>query len=200
MSNYKQNHNLNQTENKELKKLINKKEQQELLFKTEALRPQPSIDREIEKFQLRNGQLTSLQEVKGLIREVVGKYNPMFPNSIPFFSLMYKLNSWHHLNPKDFTKPPVCALWIKQYIYGRFDKDVLPSLLKKENPIISGYIKKYKLFQFLNDEGLMFLERYINQAINVMNESENWYDFELKYTAKYNLSVQLKLISQQQTS
>jgi hypothetical protein len=70
----------------------------------------------------------------------------------------------------------------------------LPTLLKKENPIISGYIKKYKLFQFLNDEGLLFLERYINQAIEVMKESEDWYDFELKYTSRYNLSVQLKLL------
>ena len=92
----------------------------------------------------------------------------MFPNNNPFFKLMYKLNRWNNLDPNDFTKPPICAIWIKQYIYDRFDREVLPTLLAKENPIISGYVKKYKLFQFLNDEGLLLLEGYINDAIEIM--------------------------------
>jgi hypothetical protein len=112
----KQNLKKNESEKKELKRILDRQERQDLLFRTEALRPQPSINREIEKFQLRSGQVTSIREVKDLIREVVGKYNPMFHNNIPFFSLMFKLNNWHHLNPNDFNKPPVCALWIKQYI------------------------------------------------------------------------------------
>ena len=73
----------------------------------------------------------------------------------------------------------------------------LLSLLKKENPIIEGYIKKYKLFQFLNDNGLFLLEEYIKEAIHVMQEcldsGKNWHDFELKYATKYKLSVQLKI-------
>ena len=125
--------------------------------------------------------------------ELARDYRPMFPNSSPFFKLIYKLNDWNHLNPNDFTKPPVCAKWIKQYVYGRFDRETLPSLLAKENPIISGYVKKYKLFQFLNDEGLLLLETYINDAIEVMKISKDWYDFEKKYTKIYNLSVQFKM-------
>ncbi len=117
----------------------------------------------------------------------------MFPNRKPFFSLMYKLNQWHDINPNDFNKPPVCALWIKQFIYARFDKDVLPTLLKIENPVLYGHVKKYKLFQFLNDEGLLLMENFINQAIAVMKECKTWYEFELKYTAKYDLNVQLKM-------
>ena len=106
---------------------------------------------------------------------------------------MYKLNGWDHLNPKDFIKPPCVALWIKQYIYGRFEKEVLPTLLQKDNPFIEGDMRKYKLFQFFNDEGIILLEGYIQDAINVMETSKDWYDFELKYTAVYKLSVQLKM-------
>lgn len=55
-------------------------------------------------------------------------------------------------------------------------------------------MKKYKLFQFLNDKRLLLLEGYIQDAINVMAESQDWYDFELTYTKLYNLPVQLKFI------
>ncbi|MCR9228831.1 MAG: P63C domain-containing protein [Flavobacteriaceae bacterium] len=179
---------------RELKRIRDIEERQALLFKTEALLPQTSVDKELEKFQLRNGKVSSLREVKDLIRDMAREYKPMFPNEKPFFSLMYKLNGWDDLNPNDFIKPPCCALYIKQYIYGRFDREILPSLLAKENPLISGYVKKYKLFQFLNDQGLLLLEGYIEDAIKVMRESKDWYDFELKYTSLYNLSVQLKLM------
>lgn len=181
------------TKVKEMLDIQKKQEIQLLLFKTESEIPVKDIDREIEKFQLRNGTITSINEIKGMISDLARDYKPMFPNNNPFFKLMYKLNRWNNLDPNDFTKPPICAIWIKQYIYGRFDREVLPTLLAKENPIISGYVKKYKLFQFLNDEGLLLLEGYINDAIEIMKISKDWYDFEKKYTKLYNLSVQLKM-------
>lgn len=177
----------------ELKNIRNKNEIQSLLFQTEARLPSKDTDKELEKFQLRNGAVTSIKEVKDLINNAARDYQAMFPNNKPFFSLMFKLNGWDDLNPNAFIKPPVCAIWIRQYIYGRFDREILPTLLAKENPLILGYIKKYKLFQFLNHEGLFLLEGYIQDAIDVMKISKDWEDFELKYTKLYNLSVQLKL-------
>ncbi|WP_421824871.1 P63C domain-containing protein [Flagellimonas oceanensis] len=178
---------------KSLKEIHDINERQELLFKTESLLPQKNDDREFEKFMLRNGTSTSIKEVKDVINELAREYQPMFPNKKPFFTLMYKLNGWTDLNPHSFIKPPVCALWIKQFIYGRFDREVLPTLLAKENPLITGYIKKYKLFQFLNDKGLIYLEQYINEMIAVMKISRDWEDFENKYTKLYSISIQLKL-------
>ena len=178
----------------EIQKINNQEEIKNLLFKTESLIVNvPKENREIEKFQLRNGSYTSIKEVKDLITDAAQKHVSMFPNDRPFFSLMYKLNGWDDLNPNNFIKPPICAKWIKQYIYGRFDREMLPTLLSKENPIIVGYIKKYKLFQFLNEEGLLLLEGYISDAIEVMKISKDWDDFEMKYTKLYDLSVQLKL-------
>ncbi|RYC51757.1 P63C domain-containing protein [Flagellimonas olearia] len=181
-------------EEKVIKKIRDRAERQELLFETESLLPKKEeINKELEKFQLRNGRTTSIREIKHVIRDLAREYQPMFPNSKPFFSLIYKLNGWDGLNPNDFIKPPICAIWIKQFIYGRFDREVLPNLLAKENPLITGYIKKYKLFQFLNDEGLVYLEKYINDMIEVMKISKDWDDFEIKYTKLYPISVQLKL-------
>ena len=178
---------------KELEEIKKKEEIQSLLFETESLIPVKDNDRELEKFQLRNGTITSIKEVKDIIRGMARDYDPMFPNKKPFFSLMFNLNGWTDLNPNSFVKPPICAVWIKQYVYGRFDREVLPSLLAKENPIIVGYVKKYKLFQFLNDEGLLLLEVYIQAVIDVMKISRDWNDFEEKYVKLYDLSVQLKL-------
>jgi len=180
---------------KEIQKIIDKQERQELLFATEALIPQPTFDKELEKHELRNGTIFTIKEVKDLIREMAADYFPMFPNSNPFFKLMFKLNGWKG-DHNAFVKPSICGLYIKKYIYARFEGDILPYLLKKENPLMSGYVRKYKLFQFLNDEGRTKMEGYIQDAINLMEDSEtkSWYDFELKYTAKYKLSVQLKCI------
>ncbi|SFH05609.1 P63C domain-containing protein [Pedobacter insulae] len=179
----------------ELKKLREKDEQGMLFFNTEALLPRPSLKQDLEKHQLQNGLEFTIREVKDLISDMARDYEPMFPNRIPFFKLMYQLLKWDNLNPNSFIKPPVVAIYIKKYIYARFDKDILPTLLKKDNPFVNGYIKKFKLFQFLNDDGLLLLESYIKEAIEVMKDSNDWYDFELKYTAKYKLSVQLKIVA-----
>lgn len=181
-------------EDKELLKIQRQKEMQSLLFETEAKIPKKNIDREIEKFELRNGKFISKKQAEDYIIDLARKdVDPMFPNSKPFFKLIYKLCEWDNLDPNKFTKPPVVAKWIKQYIYGRFDIKVLPTLLAKDNPIMTGYIKKYKLYQFLNDDGLIMLENYIDEAIEVMKLSNNWYDFEKKYTSLYDLPLQLKI-------
>lgn len=182
---------------RELKKILDKDEQSRLLFNTEALIPHRPYSVEQEIHQLQNGRQFTIKEVKEVISDMTREYSPMFPNSKPFFKLMYKLCGWDHLNPNEFIKPPVVSIYIKKYIYARFTNEVLPTLLAKDNPLVSGYIKKYKLFQFLNDDGLMLLEQYIQEAITVMEDAKDWYDFELKYTGLYNLSVQLKLVNKQ---
>lgn len=176
------------------KEALELQEQQQLLFNTDALLPKKSIDFESETFQLRNGFESSVKEVKELVGDLARTLDPMFPNTKPFFKLIYKLNGWDNLDPTNFVKPPVVALYIKQYIYGRFPKkEILSNLLLKDNPVVNGYIKRYKLYQFLSDEGLDMLQGYIKDAIEVMESSKDFEDFELKYTAKYKLSVQLKL-------
>lgn len=172
---------------------LKQQEKQQLIFGPDLLLPQrPKNDRE-EQYQLRSGYVFTKRGVADLLEKGARDYFPMFPNEKPFFKLMFNLNGWKG-NPNEFFKPPAAALYIKQYIYARFPKDMLPTLLTIDNPIVSGYIRKYKLFQFLNDEGIEMMEDFIDQAIEVMKDSKDWYDFEKKYCAKYQLSLQLKLL------
>ena len=179
---------------KELKKILDRQERQELLFNADVLLPKKAYDAELEQHYLIRGQAFSLKGIKDLIASYTREYSPMFPNEKPFFKLMYKLLKWDHLDPNSFIKPPVVALYIKLYIYGRFNAEVLPYLQEIENPIMSGHVKKYKLFQFLNDDGIIMLEGFIQDAINVMGTAKSWYDFELKYIKLYGLPVQLKIM------
>jgi len=186
---------INNLVKKEIKKIQDDQERQELLFATEALIPQTTTDRDLEIHELRNGKKFTIKEVKDLISEMPDDYFPMFPNANPFFKLMFKLLGWDR-DPNEFIKPPCCAIYIKQYIYGRFQSEMLPTLLSKPNPFLSGHVKRYKLFQFLNEEGRRLMQGYIEDAITVMEESKDWYDFELTYTKRYNLSVQLRCITE----
>lgn len=151
------------------------------------------LERRHQIIELMSGKLVDLTKLTDLLNAAPGTYEPMFQNAKPFFKLMYKLNGWNHLNPNDFIKPPCVSLWIKKYVYARFGSDVLPSLLGRENPILFGYVRRYKLFQYFNESGRILLEEVIDQMIEVMKVSKDWYDFELRYTKLYRLPVQLKL-------
>ncbi|RWY57538.1 P63C domain-containing protein [Mucilaginibacter gilvus] len=179
---------------KELKKIFDRQEQQDLLFKSNELLPKKNFDIELEQHQLRSGLKFTIKEIKDLVKSQAREYEAMFPNTNPFFKRMYKLRKWDKLDPNSFIKPPVVALDIKRYIYSRYGSDAVPTLLAIENPILSGHIKKFKLFQFFTDEGIEMLAGIIQDANDVMNVSKDWYDFELKYTKLYNLPVQLKLL------
>ena len=180
----------------ELKKILKKHEQQELLFSPETLLPQRSRAEQLEKEILYNQKGIPLIDIRVVINDLAVQCPPMFPRSKPFFKLMFKLRGWDHLNPDSFIKPPCVATDIKKYIYARFNAGVLPTLLAKENPITMGYIKKYKLYWFFDNDTLLMLEQVIQQAIDVMKISKDWYDFELKYGKLYKLSVQLKCFTE----
>jgi hypothetical protein len=177
----------------EIKRIQDERERQELLFDTEARLYQTTIDRDLEIHELRNGTQFTLKEVKDLINKLPADYFPMFPNSNPFFKLVFKLNKWKG-DPTEFIKPPACAIYIKKYIYGRFVPEVLPTLLTMTNPLISGHIRQYKLFQFLNDIGRQIMHGYIDDAIEIMEKSTDWYDFELQYGKKYGIGIQTKCV------
>jgi hypothetical protein len=178
-----------------LKEILKQQEQQELQFGADSLLPQRPLDKKLEIHSLSSGKLFTIKGIEDLITSAANEYFPMFPNSNPFFKTMFKLCGWNDLNPNDFVKPHIVAYYIKKYIYGRFDREVLPTLMKKDNPLVKWHIRKYKLSQFLKEEGLILMEGYIQDANRVMEVSKDWYDFELRYTSEFKLSVQLKITS-----
>ncbi|MFD2719584.1 P63C domain-containing protein [Hymenobacter monticola] len=101
--------------------------------------------RDHEAIELLGGSTTSLGTLKALIAAKRQPYEPRFPRSIPFFSEIYRLNGWHHLDPAYYIKPDEVGIWINELIYNRFSQEVL-STLRMFNPKRTGGGRLYKHF------------------------------------------------------
>jgi hypothetical protein len=122
-------------------------------------------------------------------------YEAKFPNSIPFFTEMYRLLGWSDKNPNRFSKPKVVGKYLNELIYSRFHADVLPTLQTLAMP---GGVRRAKFFQFLNEEGQQKLQQYRDEAIDLMKTCSSWYEFRVKYGKLYSLPVQKRMFESYQ--
>lgn len=169
-----------------------------LLRQTEDLHQQKLEGRkrrDQEVIELLGGGTTSLGALKALIAAKRQPYEPRFPRSVPFFSEMYRLNAWHHLDPADYHKPPEVGAWINELIYNRFSLEVLPTL-RQFNPKKAGGGRRYKHFQFLNAQGQAELEQYRDEAIALMHTCATWYAFRVRLFEVYGVPYQAELFAQ----
>ena len=161
-----------------------------MLFKANELLPARPASIKKEQADLANGFAGwSPSEIKAVLRKNPRNVEPMFPYRIPFFKLIFKLMGWHDKDYRKFIKPPFVGRIIRRFVYQRFPENVLTTLLELPNPALYSYVKRFKLYQFLSDEGLLMLEGFIWDAIRVMEVSSDWAEFEKTYCTLYNLAV-----------
>jgi hypothetical protein len=164
-----------------------------ILQNTEELTAEAKLrkqKRDEEEFELISGRKISIKQINDFVTGSRQPYEAMFPNSIPFFKEMYRLLKWTDKNPDDYSKPAIVGKYINQIIYYRFHQDVQPALKALAMP--DGF-RSAKFFQYLTPEGQQHLVSYRDQAIELMKECTEWYEFEVKYGKKYNVPVQKKL-------
>jgi len=150
--------------------------------------------RDQEAIELIGGGTISLGALKALVVAKRQPYEAHFPNSVPFFSEIYRLNGWNDLDPKEFIKPAVVAVWINELIYNRFSQQVL-STLRALNPKKSSGGRFYKHFQFLTPEGQTELIQYRDEAISLMRTCSTWYEFRVKLFKAHNVPYQVDLFA-----
>jgi hypothetical protein len=164
-------------------------QQTEDLVQKDKIRKQKKASEIIE---LRSGYKFSLAELHKEITAILQPYSPMFPNSVPFFSEIYRLNGWKDLDPKCYVKPAVVATWINELIYGRFGKDAVPAL-KVLNPAFSTGFRMHKHFQYLTAEGKTKLAQYRDEAIAIMQKSSTWIEFRQRLLADHGVPYQMSI-------
>lgn len=156
-----------------------------------------SLDKENEIIQLISGKQTTLKEVKELKNYITGLRRS---HSKEFIDEWYKeinrLNSWIKPESMLYQKPPIVAVWTNELIYGRFPKEVLPTL-QQFNRCTEIGIRPHRHFQYLTEEGLVKLRTYINESIEMMKVSNTWSEFRFNYTKKFGLPFQLSLFAKQ---
>ena len=164
--------------------LIDALEKQSNEFAEEALIKK--IERENEKIKFIGGAEFSLNEIKNIVNPHPQGYDPIFPNTVAYYTEIYRLNKWDDLNPHDFIKPACVAGWTDALIYNRFPKEVLPAI-QVLNSTVMGFIRLYKHYQFLTEEGLLMAINYRNEAIEVMKGCNTWHQFRLEMKNKHDV-------------
>jgi hypothetical protein len=150
----------------------------------EALRKK--TERENEKIKFLGGAEFSWNEIKNIIIPHPQGYDPLFPNDVPFYTEIYRLNKWDDLNPHDFIKPACVAGWTDLLIYDRFPKEVLPAI-QVLNSQVMGFIRLYKHYQYLTKDGLVMATDYRDQAIAAMKGCSTWHEFRLVMKKDHNV-------------
>lgn len=149
-----------------------------------------NLDRENEIIELLGGRRVTIKEIKNIVAQVEQDYIVTFPPT--YYSEIDRLNNWIRPTEKKHEKPPIVGRWTNEIIYGRFPKEILP-VLEQLNPYIGFGIRLFKHFQWLTPEGRNQLQKFIDEAIEVMKSSSSWYEFRVKYAKQYGVPFQLSV-------
>ncbi len=141
-------------------------------------------------FELQDGRRTSISQERNRYRrifeDIPQDYEPKFSG---FFDAFGKMMGWPEEKLKAYHKPPIVPQTINEIIYGRFPKEVVTHIQMK-NPYIRWCTRAHKNYLFLSDDGILHLERFIDDAINVMQVSTSYYDFRKAYALKFGTGFQ----------
>jgi hypothetical protein len=149
---------------------------------------------EKERIALLGGGSTSVFEQKEALKRFVSdeamEYGSKFSE---FFKVFGELMKWSEGETNAFRKPAIVARTINEIIYARFPNGVMEHIYIN-NPYIKYCVRKTFNYKFLNEDGIFKLEIFIDDAVTLMKESVDLYDFRVKHAAKFGTFVQLKLI------
>ncbi|MEO6670534.1 MAG: P63C domain-containing protein [Ferruginibacter sp.] len=146
-----------------------------------------NLDKEIlKRFLLENDDPTQLIKYVYQGKKV---YKPKF--KMEFYRQIYRLNNWRTDGRKLYDRPGIVGKWTVQIIYSRFPKGVF-RILRELNRPLNG-VRVYKYFQWLTFVGEEDLKTYIDEAVNLMEISDNWNDFMKKFQNKFSGYYQIGL-------
>ena len=149
------------------------------------------LDTEIEKRRL----LTSIDDfwriknLEGQIHKAPADYKSIFTQD--FYKQIYRLNGWSYDGIISQKKWKV-GRYTNEIIYYRFSHEVLP-FLRIINPYVLPGIRRFKHHQYLTVGSRLELEKFINEAVELMVICNDWNDFRIRYCTMYNVPYQLKL-------
>lgn len=157
---------------------------------------QSKLKRERETIELMGGRKTSLHEEQTrkakLIESIPQNYGPKYSQ---FFSELGRLAKWTDEEIKRFAKPQIAPKFINKYIYARFPPDVVNHILEN-NPYIKWWVRQHKHYLFLGEDGILMLEKFIDDAVTVMRESSTVYEFEKEYSRRFGIGFQSTLFEE----
>jgi len=151
---------------------------------------QAKIKRERETINLLGGGTTSISEEQKkkakLLESVPQNYGSKFG---AFFDELARLANWTEEERKSFHKPQIAPNLINRCVYSRFPPEVITHLLEK-NPYVKWCLREHKHYLFLGEDGILMLEKFIDDAVIVMTETSTVYEFEKEYSSRFGKGFQ----------
>lgn len=143
-----------------------------------------------EIFELQSGKKTSLAQEWTRYRKIFEDnpqvYDPKFSR---FFEEFGKMMGWPEEKSKAYYKPYIVPQTINEVIYARFPKEVI-SHIQAKNPYIRWCTRAHKNYLFLSEEGIIKLEKFIDDAVSIMPNCTSLYDFRMKHAEAFGTGFQ----------
>lgn len=157
-----------------------------------------NLDRKNE-IELLSGRFINIEEEQEAIRLMIATalkdYSPRVPQE--YYKQIFRLNGWKIPEGKIKEKPSAVGKYTNEIIYSRYNRVILPEL-KRLNPYVTLGKRNFKHFQLLTEEGQALFDVYVNDAIEVMKQSSDWYDFRIKHSQKFGVTFQLDLLKERE--
>lgn len=175
------------------KKLLQQSLIQEADQKVQEKFSDKSLDRHLTKIELLSGEIIDLNELN-VVSSSLHTYVPRFVND--YYVQIFRLNGWDiPENGIINEKPHIVGKWTKEIVYGRFNKQVLPTL-EHLNPYVRIGLRRHKHHQYLNEDGLKKLNIFIEEAISLMKSMSSWYEFRIKLYEEYGVQYQTDMFQE----
>lgn len=151
---------------------------------------QRAAAQEQEIFELVNGKRTSIHDEKEKQRKILSSIPQNHePKFCQFFQALGELMNWTEDEKKRYHKPKVAPNTINEVIYDRFPRTVVAHIHSK-NPYVKWCTREFKNYLFLAEDGILLLEKFIDDAVVVLQESTSLYDFRIKHASKFGSGFQ----------
>lgn len=153
-----------------------------------------ALDSYLEKIELINGRIINVKEILAYIDGKIRDYGIKFRQE--FYKEIFRLKGW--VIPDSGVikeKPQIVAVYTALYIYGRFPKEILTELQDSNKFNDEMGQRMYKHFNLLTPDGVIKLEKFINDSIDIMKKCQNWDEFVREHAKAYGKPFQTSLFS-----
>jgi len=151
-----------------------------------------SEEKEFERLALIGAGQISLDAIQNFVLSTAKAHQVTFPQI--YYKEMFRLKGWKIQGTSVYRKPWLVAKYTIEVIYGRFTREILMAI-QLQNPYVVPGVRRFKHFQYLNEAGQSRLEQFIQEAVEVMKVSTNWYDFRVKMFEKHSVPYQMDLFN-----
>jgi hypothetical protein len=187
---------INQTQVNKTQKELDKDDVKRLIFSnTEELADSAFSDKNLDKAN-EKFSLTEYRLHNPKIARVVGEikaYRKKFPRE--FYRLIYKLNGWAITDTSLYNRPGVVGKWTNDLIYLRYPAGTL-KYLQMQNPLVADGVRLHKHFQWLNVLGEELLDKFIQEAIDLMGKCSTWGEFVQRFAKDHGKPYQIDLFEE----